>query len=467
MTELTKEFWKEAYQSNIGRLIGICYRYTRNYQLSEDLAHDAFLKAIDKFGTFKGKGKIEAWLRRIVVNHTLQYLRDRKKDPHLVGVMPDLMSLNPMEESIHPIKFERFTTAELSDTIDQLPEHHRLVFNLYVVEEFTHAQIGTALGISEGTSKSHLARARKKLKQLLIQKAEENQNETAYKKALVLLLARNADENMDKMCQESFDDFSIPPQKPLTPESIQFSNQNTFRDNSFLKSNVNIIATSAIISIILIIVLVASKMEKSAQKVPVIEKTGSDTAQNLTPFQSQTATVPQDSVVLKRNLKQKPMKPLDSLALMLVLSSGSLNEVNTKDSIKNQIEKYSQVDTKFSEDSANAKPQLDLANTLSTVQKEKGTFRASALYWSEKNKEVYLKGKVRVDFREQHFQGNGSFTFLGKVYLLVVDGQQVTSGKTLKLADDDYELVTLDSKEASEKYGDKGLYGAAEIARKQ
>lgn len=468
MTKSAKEFWEKAYQSNIGRLIGICYRYTRNYQLSEDLAHDAFLKAIDKSGTFKGKGKFEAWLRRIIVNHTLQYLRDRKKDPHLVDVMPDLMPLNPMEENIHPIRSGRFTTAELIDTIDQLPEHHRLVFNLYVLEEFTHAQIGSALGISEGTSKSHLARARKKLKQLLIQKVEGDQNEKEHKKALVLLLARDADENMDKMFRECFDDFSIPPQKPLSLESIQFSNQNTFRHSSFLKSNVNIIATSAIISIILIIVLVASKMEKPAQNVSVTEKTGSDTAEkNPTPFQSQTATISQDSVILKRNLKQKPMKPLDSLALMLVLSSGSLNEVTAKDSMKNQIEKYSQVDTELSGDSAIANPQLDLANTPNTVQKEKGTFRASALYWSEKNKEVYLKGKVRVDFREQHFQGNGSFTFLGKVHLLVVDGQQVTLGKTIKLADDDYELVMLDSKEATEKYGDKGLYGAAEIARKQ
>ena len=83
MTVSTKEFWEKAYQSNIGKLVGICYRYTRNYQLSEDLAHDAFLKAIDKSGTFKGEGKFDAWLRRIVVNHTLQYLRDRKKAPYV------------------------------------------------------------------------------------------------------------------------------------------------------------------------------------------------------------------------------------------------------------------------------------------------------------------------------------------------------------------------------------------------
>ena len=163
MTASTKEFWEKAYQDNIGRLIGICYRYTKNYPLSEDLAHDAFLKAIDKAGTFKGSGQFEAWLRRIVVNHTLQYLRDRKKDPPLVDSMPDLIAPETIEENSHPSKSMSFTIPELIDTIDQLPEHHRLVFNLYVMEEFTHSQIGDELGISEGTSKSHLARARKKL----------------------------------------------------------------------------------------------------------------------------------------------------------------------------------------------------------------------------------------------------------------------------------------------------------------
>jgi RNA polymerase sigma factor (sigma-70 family) len=466
LTASTKEFWEKAYQSNIGKLIGICYRYTRNYQLSEDLAHDAFLKAIDKSGTFEGKGKFEAWLRRIVVNHTLQYLRDRKKGPHVDDLIPDLVTPDLIEENIHPTKSMSFTTAELIDTIDQLPEHHRLVFNLYVLEEFTHAQIGEELGISEGTSKSHLARARKKLQQLLIQKVEENRNEKEHNKGLVLLLAGDEGKNMDQLFRECFDDFSIAPRHPLSLESIQFSNQNTFSSRSFLKSNVNILATSAILSITLAIVLVVSQKKKSELRVPVIEKTGSDTSEkNPAPFQSQTATISQDSIILKRNLKQKPMKPLDSLALMLVLSSSPLNAVTAKDSIQNEIEKYSHVDAKLLTDSPIDKPPLNFVNTPNTIKKGRGTFRASELYWSQENKELYFKGQVRVDFKDQHFQGNGSFTFLGKVQLLIVDGQQVTLGKTLKLANEDYELVTLNSKTATEKYGDKGLYGAVEISR--
>jgi RNA polymerase sigma factor (sigma-70 family) len=467
LTASTKVFWEQAYQSNIGKLIGICYRYTRNHQLSEDLAHDAFLKAIHKSGTFKGKGKFEAWLRRIVVNHALQYLRDQKKGPYLDDLMSDHVTMDLTEENIHPIKSMSFTTAELIDTIDQLPEHHRLVFNLYVLEEFTHAQISEELGINEGTSKSHLARARKKLQQLLIQKTEENRNGKEYKKALVLLLTGDANENMDQMFREFFDDFSIPPTHPLSLESIQF-NKNTFSSRSFLKSKVNILAASAILSISLAIVLVVSQKKKPELKVPVTEKTGFDSSEkNPAPFQSRAATISQDSVIPKRNLNQKQMKPLDSLALMLALSSGSLNAFTTRDSIKDQIEKYDRVDTGLLADSTIAKSQTNFVKTLNTGQKERGTFRASELYWSEKDQEVYLKGQVRVNFKDQRFKGNGSFTFLGKIHLLIIDGQQAALGKTVKLADDDYELVTLDSKDAAEKYGERGMHGAVEISRTQ
>ena len=159
------------------------------------------------------------------------------------------------------------------------------------------------------------------------------------------------------------------------------------------------------------------------------------------------------------------MKPLDSLALMLVLSSSPTDAVTAKDSIRNEIEKISHVDTLPLTDSTIASPPANYVNTPATIKKQSGTFRASELYWSEKDNEVYFKGQVRVNFKDQRFHGNGKFTFLGKVQLLVVEGQQIILGKTLKLADDDYELVTLNSKKATEKYGDKGLYGAVEISR--
>ena len=79
MIESAGLFWGKVYRRNIGEMIEICYRYTGNRQIAEDLAHDAFMKAVDKSATFEGKGHIDAWLRRIVVNTALQHLRDQKK----------------------------------------------------------------------------------------------------------------------------------------------------------------------------------------------------------------------------------------------------------------------------------------------------------------------------------------------------------------------------------------------------
>jgi RNA polymerase sigma factor (sigma-70 family) len=134
-------------------MIGICYRYTSNRQLAEDLAHDAFLKAIDKAGSFKGEGVFDAWLRRVVVNHVLTYIRDQKRRERIDSwIHNDNNVAHSEENTVNNDSSERsdFSTQELLDVINSLPEHHRLVFNLYVIDGFKHIQIAEALGISEG-----------------------------------------------------------------------------------------------------------------------------------------------------------------------------------------------------------------------------------------------------------------------------------------------------------------------------
>src|ERR1041384_2417276 len=79
MDNLSQEFWEAAYRQQIDRMIGVCYRYTQNKQVAEDLAHHAFVIAIEKISGFQKKGPFEAWLRRIVVNTALQYIREKKK----------------------------------------------------------------------------------------------------------------------------------------------------------------------------------------------------------------------------------------------------------------------------------------------------------------------------------------------------------------------------------------------------
>ena len=79
MDTASQKFWETVYWQHIGKMIAICYRYTQNKQVAEDLAHHALITAIEKFSGFQNRGPFEAWLRRIVVNTALQYLRDKKK----------------------------------------------------------------------------------------------------------------------------------------------------------------------------------------------------------------------------------------------------------------------------------------------------------------------------------------------------------------------------------------------------
>ena len=471
LIDFTQEFWSNAYQTNIGKLIGICYRYTRNNQLSEDLAHDAFLKAIEKSHGFRGDGHFDAWLRRIVVNHVLQYLRNQKKTPYTEQLTPDHTAAVTMQDNASSIKSIEFTAVELLETIDQLPEHHRMVFNLYVLEKFSHARIGEELGISEGTSKSHLARARKKLQQLLSEKMAIQKEKGNEERAAILLFAIADDARMDQMFVESFDQFSIPPKHPLSLDSGQGTDNGPLKKLSSKKSLRIIVASSAVISIS-ILFLVKSifndevKTVNNTASAPVLANQDSMAYEkNIENVSPQTATISQDSVNSGRNLKLKSMKPLDSLALMLALSTNTVHASALKDSIINQIQKPS-VAIAFPSIDSNLRPDQSKSAAIPVIDREeRGSFRASSLIWDKDNMEVYFKGEVSVDFKDQHFRGNGSFDILGKVHLLIVDGQQVPLGKTIKLLNEDYHLVVLNSTEASSKYGDLGKYGAVLIYR--
>jgi predicted DNA-binding protein (UPF0251 family) len=166
---------------------------------------------------------------RIVVNHVLQYLRNQKKDPYLQPLTPDHVAAMAEQENTSSTQPMEFTTTELLETIDQLPEHHKLVFNLYVMEKFTHAQIGEELGISEGTSKSHLARARKKLQHLLTEKVKTQKEKENKERAAILLFALADDARMDQLFFEKVDQFSIPPKNPLSLDFSQRPGNDPFK----------------------------------------------------------------------------------------------------------------------------------------------------------------------------------------------------------------------------------------------
>ena len=176
--------WNKVYRKQSGTLIGVAYRYIRERRQAEDLVQDAFVAAIQKADRFTGKGAFEAWLRKIVVNECLMYLRksklkteDIKENLHAFPNELQIMEEeNDWDYADDPDKrkvIERcnFSREDLLDIATHLSEHHRLVFNMYVIDGFSHKEIAAELNISEGTSKSHLNRARKKLQNLLYEKA--------------------------------------------------------------------------------------------------------------------------------------------------------------------------------------------------------------------------------------------------------------------------------------------------------
>lgn len=147
------------YEQYAGRLFAICLRYVADRATAEDLLHDSFLKifgSLDRF-TYRGKGSLRAWMERVTVNTTLEWLRQRSR-----------LEEEPIEESRSvrlaedesAVDVERIPARELMRLIEELPEGYRVVFNLFYVEGYSHAEIARMLGIKEKSSSSQLFRAR-------------------------------------------------------------------------------------------------------------------------------------------------------------------------------------------------------------------------------------------------------------------------------------------------------------------
>ena len=156
-----EEFWAKQYKRHIGRMVGVCYRYVADWQVAEDLAQDAFLKAMEKGKTLRVWESFEGWLKKIAINQALMYLRNR---PEMVEMDENLYGQEEMELPEEPlISRAEFTQDELLDVIGKLPAKQRTVFNLYAVEHYPHAKIAETLGISVANSKVLLSRARAEL----------------------------------------------------------------------------------------------------------------------------------------------------------------------------------------------------------------------------------------------------------------------------------------------------------------
>ena len=155
---------QELYKIFAPKLFGICLKYCANKTIAEDLFQESFITIFNKIHQFKHKGSFEGWAKRITINTVLQYF---KKQSFHLSIIDDN---TPEEADEIEIDNPNINLNYLLELIQELPNQYRLVFNLYVLDGYSHAEIAKALSISVGTSKSNLSRA----KQLLRKKLESN-----------------------------------------------------------------------------------------------------------------------------------------------------------------------------------------------------------------------------------------------------------------------------------------------------
>jgi RNA polymerase sigma factor (sigma-70 family) len=160
---IRKERWaqKKLYEEHYGQMMGVCLRYSSNREDALDILHEGFIKVFKHIAKYQPGTSLSAWIRRIMVNTSIDYYRktirrrtedlEQAYDIHFTG--PDVVS--------------QCTEKEILAAVQILSPAYRTVFNLYVIEGYSHKEIADQLDITESTSRSNLVKARIKLKELL------------------------------------------------------------------------------------------------------------------------------------------------------------------------------------------------------------------------------------------------------------------------------------------------------------
>lgn len=145
-----------------GKMMALCYRFARDRNEAEDILQEGFIRVFTKLHLYSGSGSFESWMKRVIINSALKYRDKNIKSQHFTEI-----------ENVHvfdntPSIIEELSKEEIMKLIQELPDGYRAVFNLYVLEGYSHKDIGHMLNIGESTSRSQLVKARNLLKQKLL-----------------------------------------------------------------------------------------------------------------------------------------------------------------------------------------------------------------------------------------------------------------------------------------------------------
>mgnify|MGYP001764487155 CR=1 FL=1 len=155
--EGNRQAQQKIYSQFSPKMLSVCRQYIKDIHQAEDVMITAFMKVFVNLKNFEQKGSFEGWIRRIMVNECISFIRVQKKVKYLDDEVY-------FEENFNPIE-SQFSVENIQFLIDGLPDGYKMVFNLYAIEGYKHHEIASMLGINEGTSKSQLSHARKMLQQ--------------------------------------------------------------------------------------------------------------------------------------------------------------------------------------------------------------------------------------------------------------------------------------------------------------
>ena len=215
--------WNETYTNISPKLLGICRRYIKDIATAEDIVQDVFIVAIQKEGELKNKDALNGWLRKIVVNRALNYLKNEQKINFTSATnfefVDETNEMNIIELDKKSVLLANdFSHKELLEAIDSLSENHKSVFNLYIIDGFSHLEISKLLNISVGTSKSSLSRARKNIQEFLFEKLSLHPKEKRKKRIIALLLFLGfGNQLFANYYKKAFSGFEISPKNDFNP----------------------------------------------------------------------------------------------------------------------------------------------------------------------------------------------------------------------------------------------------------
>lgn len=162
--EGNRQMQEELYKRFSGKMYAVCLRYANNADDAQDLLQEGFIKVYRNLHRFRAEGSFEGWIRRVFVNSSIEHFRKKALQLSKVSDKEE----NTIEDT-DSSALDQMAEKDIVRLIQELSPGYRTVFNLYVVEGYSHREIGDMLGISEGTSKSQLARARSILQKRVAQ----------------------------------------------------------------------------------------------------------------------------------------------------------------------------------------------------------------------------------------------------------------------------------------------------------